>query len=162
MNNDFNINDDYQEKYNEIKYEKMKKKYEEKLKEKTLKKNFKDQIKSIQVDTFTKALVALITVTAVIDLQLSYVLAFLDKIQIAESLSTQICTTIVGVSFVYMVRAYFDTRAEHKNAETKDALKSDIMDKVRDNIENASINENLKTEILQIINKDNENQPPEG
>ena len=61
-----------------------------------------------------------------------------------------------------MVRAYFDTRAEHKNAETKDALKSDIMDKVRDNIENASINENLKTEILQIINKDNENQPPEG
>ena len=161
MNDDFNIND-YQEKYNEIKYEKMKKKYEEKLKEKTLKKNFKDQIKSIQVDTFTKALVALITVTAVIDLQLSYVLAFLDKIQIAESLSTQICTTIVGVSFVYMVRAYFDTRAEHKNAETKDILKSDIMDKVRDNIENTSINENLKTEILQIINKDDENQPPEG
>ena len=161
MNDDFNIND-YQEKYNKIKYEKMKKKYEEKLKEKTLKKNFKDQIKSIQVDTFTKALVALITVTAVIDLQLSYVLAFLDKIQIAESLSTQICTTIVGVAFVYMVRAYFDTRAEHKNAETKNTLKSDIMDKVRDNIENASINENLKTEILQIINKDDENQPPEG
>lgn len=161
MNDDFNIND-YQEKYNKIKYEKMKKKYEEKLKEKTLKKNFKDQIKSIQVDTFTKALVALITVTAVIDLQLSYVLAFLDKIQIAESLSTQICTTIVGVALVYMIRAYFDTRAEHKNAETKDTLKSDIMDKVRDNIENASINENLKTEILQIINKDDENQPPEG
>lgn len=161
MNDDFNIND-YQEKYNEIKYEKMKKEYEEKLKEKTLKKNFKDQIKSIQVDTFTKALVALITITAVIDLQLSYVLAFLDKIQIAESLSTQICTTIVGVAFVYMVRAYFDTRAEHKNAETKDALKSDIMDKVRDNIENANINENLKTEILQIINEDDENQPPEG
>lgn len=161
MNDDFNIND-YQEKYNEIKYEKMKKEYEEKLKEKTLKKNFKDQIKSIQVDTFTKALVALITITAVIDLQLSYVLAFLDKIQIAESLSTQICTTIVGVAFVYMVRAYFDTRAEHKNAETKDTLKSDIMDKVRDNIENANINENLKTEILQIINEDDENQPPEG
>lgn len=161
MNDDFNIND-YQEKYNKIKYEKMKKKYEEKLKEKTLKKNFKDQIKSIQVDTFTKALVALITVTAVIDLQLSYVLAFLDKIQIAESLSTQICTTIVGVALVYMIRAYFDTRAEHKNAETKDTIKSDIMDKVRGNIENASINENLKTEILQIINKDDENQPPEG
>lgn len=161
MNDDFNIND-YQEKYNEIKYEKIKKKYEEKLKEKTLKKNFKDQIKSIQIDTFTKALVAFITITAVIDLQLSYVLAFLDKIQIAESLSTQICTTIVGVAFVYMIRAYFDTRAEHKNADTEDALKSNIMDKVRDNIENANINENLKIEILQIINGDDNNQPPEG
>lgn len=161
MNDDFNIND-YQEKYNEIKYEKIKKKYEEKLKEKTLKKNFKDQIKSIQIDTFTKALVALITITAVIDLQLSYVLAFLDKIQIAESLSTQICTTIVGVAFVYMIRAYFDTRAEHKNADTEDALKSNIMDKVRDNIENANIDENLKIEILQIINGDDNNQPPEG
>ena len=161
MNDDFNIND-YQEKYNEIKYEKIKKKYGEKLKEKTLKKNFKDQIKSIQIDTFTKALVALITITAVIDLQLSYVLAFLDKIQIAESLSTQICTTIVGVAFVYMIRAYFDTRAEHKNADTEDALKSNIMDKVRDNIENANIDENLKIEILQIINGDDNNQPPEG
>ena len=61
-----------------------------------------------------------------------------------------------------MVRAYFDTRAEHKNADTEDALKSNIMDKVRDNIENANINENLKIEILQIINGDDNNQPPEG
>lgn len=100
---------------NKEKIENQKKKYEEKLQEAKIKKNFKDQIKSIRFDTFTKAMVALIIIVAVIDLQLSYILAFFDKIQIAEELSKQVCTTILGVALVYMIRAYFDSRAEYGN-----------------------------------------------
>ena len=47
--------------------------------------------------TFTKKTVAIIMVVSLIDLQLSYILAFLGKEQIAESLSSEIATVIIGV-----------------------------------------------------------------
>jgi hypothetical protein len=80
--------------------------------------SLKDQIKKIQFGTFTKAMVALIIISALLDLQLSYVLAFLDRIQIAEDLSKQVCITILGTAFVYMIRAYFDSKAEYGNNNT--------------------------------------------
>ena len=94
--------------------EKQKQKYEQKTEELKIKKGFLEQVRSIRFDTFTKAMVGLIIIMACVDLQLSYILAFLDKIQIAEELSKQVCTTILGVAFVYMVRAYFDSRAEYQ------------------------------------------------
>lgn len=99
-------------------------------KNKSDKKKLKDQLKSIKVDTFTKALVLFITVVALIDLQLSYILAFLNKIQIAEELSKQVCTTILGVAFVYMIRAYYDSKAEHANESVKRAIEQEIANKV--------------------------------
>lgn len=119
---------------NKEKIENQKKKYEEKLQKAKIKKNFKDQIKSIRFDTFTKAMVALIIIVAIIDLQLSYILAFFDKIQIAEELSKQVCTTILGVAFVYMIRAYFDSKAEYSNKyknELDDSIKT-MEDKIID------------------------------
>lgn len=89
-------------------------------------KKLRDQIKSIKVDTFTKILVAFIVIMAVIDLQLSYVLAFFDKIQIAEELSKQVCTTILGVAFVYMVRAYYDSKAEYGDKNKNNSLRNQI------------------------------------
>lgn len=120
--------------FNKEKIENQKKKYEEKLQKAKIKKNFKDQIKSIRFDTFTKAMVALIIIVAIIDLQLSYILAFFDKIQIAEELSKQVCTTILGVAFVYMIRAYFDSKAEYSNKyknELDDSIKT-MEDKIID------------------------------
>jgi hypothetical protein len=119
--------------------EAKKARYERRLKNAIERRTFREQIKSIKVDTFTKALVALIVVTALIDLQLSYVLAFLDKIQIAEDLSKQVCVTIIGTALVYMIRAYFDSKAEYGNGnntsgsiskETSDLLNQHISSKI--------------------------------
>ena len=129
------------------KIEKTKEKYEKKTEMLKAKKGFIDQVKSIRFDTFTKAMVALIIFMACIDLQLSYVLAFLDKIQIAEELSKQVCTTILGVAFVYMVRAYFDSRAEYKTNDNiaKDAINktSQVLNQSEINTENFQQEENI-------------------
>lgn len=164
MNNNSNFNsEEYKEKYDEIRYEKLKKKYDNIIKEKTLKKSFKDQLRSIRVDTFTKALVGFIIISAVIDLQLSYVLAFLDKVQIAESLSTQICITIIGVALVYMIRAYFDTKADRKDSRIKNDIENDTIQKIQDVIYNSGIDDALKTKIIELINSNDDNeQPPIG
>ena len=60
-----------------------------------------------------------------IDLQLSYVLAFMGQVQIAESLSSTIATTIVGVMVGYFLKALFETffekREERLNKESESA-----------------------------------------
>lgn len=66
------------------------------------------------LQTFTKRAVAAILVLSLIDLQLSYVLAFLGKDQIAESLSSTIATTIIGVMLGYFLKALFETFFEER------------------------------------------------
>lgn len=75
--------------------------------------------------TYTKKAVTAILVIALIDLQLSYVLAFIGQVQIAESLSSTIATTIVGVMVGYFLKALFETffekREERLNKESESA-----------------------------------------
>jgi H+/gluconate symporter-like permease len=66
-------------------------------------------------ETFTKLWVSIILLFAVFDLQLSYVLAYLGREQIAETLSVAVVTEIIGVSAVYMIRAHLDTKNEKSN-----------------------------------------------
>lgn len=66
-------------------------------------------------ETYTKTMVTIIMIIALIDLQITYVLAYFDKIQIAETLSTAIVTEIIGVIAVYMLKAFFETFAEKRN-----------------------------------------------
>lgn len=120
-------------------------------------KKLKDQIKSIHVDTFTKALVALIMLFALIDLQLSYILAFMDKVQIAEELSKQVCVTIIGVAFVYMIRAYYDSKAEHNNESVKQAMTLSIANKVSSVLAESGIDVN----VIDLLNKTEETQNTE-
>ena len=129
--------------------------YKKIKREKQGKKSLSGQIKSIRVDTFTKALVAIITIVALIDLQLGYLLAFLDKIQIAESLSTQICITILGVAFVYMIRAYFDSKAECDSEITKEELNEAALSEAQNILSRAGININLQS----LINNSSNNNP---
>lgn len=65
-------------------------------------------------ETFTKLWVSILLVIAVVDLQLSYVLAYIGRDEIAETLSVAIVTEIIGVISVYMIRAFFDTASEKK------------------------------------------------
>lgn len=64
--------------------------------------------------TFTKKAVAAILIVALIDLQLSYILAFLGREQIAESLSSTIADTIIGVMLGYFLKALFETFFEKR------------------------------------------------
>jgi uncharacterized membrane protein (DUF485 family) len=86
------------------------------------KRTFKSLLDKLKLETYTKRLVAIIITVGIIDLQLSYILAFLGKEQIAEKLSVQICITILGTALTYMVRAYFDTKAEKHDEMIKSGL----------------------------------------
>lgn len=64
--------------------------------------------------TFTKKAVAAILVFSLIDLQLSYILAFMGKEQIAEQLSSTIVEMVVGVMLGYFLKALFETFFENR------------------------------------------------
>lgn len=64
--------------------------------------------------TYTKKAVTVILAVSLIDLQLTYVLAFMGQYQIAESLSSTIASTIVGVMLGYFLKALFETFFEKR------------------------------------------------
>lgn len=74
-----------------------------------------------KLTTFTKKAVFAILAISLVDLQLSYLLAFLGKEQIAETLSSTIADTIIGVMLGYFLKALFETffekREERLNRE---------------------------------------------
>ena len=128
------------------------------------KSRFKSLISHLKFETYTKRLVGIVVIVGLIDLQLSYVLAFLDKVQIAESLSNQICVTLLGTILVYVVRAYFDTKAEKRDEMIKSGLIVDknstiitnevIENKVREIIANSGISEHINVDDLIPPNSD--------
>ena len=66
------------------------------------------------LQTFSKKAVTAILFVSLIDLQLSYILAFLGKEQIAESLSSEIASVIIGVMLGYFMKALFETFFEKR------------------------------------------------
>lgn len=64
--------------------------------------------------TFSKKAVFVILAISLIDLQLSYILAFLGREQIAEALSSEIATVIIGVMLGYFMKALFETFFEKR------------------------------------------------
>lgn len=66
------------------------------------------------LQTFTKKAVAAILIFSLIDLQLSYILAFMGKDQIAESLSSTIASTVIGVMLGYFLKSLFETFFEKR------------------------------------------------
>jgi hypothetical protein len=69
---------------------------------------------SVWLKTFTKKAVALILGVCLLDLQLSYVLAFMGREVIAESLSSTIAETVIGVMIGYFFKALFETFFEER------------------------------------------------
>lgn len=61
----------------------------------------------------SKVLTALILFVALIDLQLSYILAFMGK-EIAETLSVAIVTEIVAVILGYFIKSFNETKEEKR------------------------------------------------
>ena len=77
------------------------------------------------LQTFSKKAVAIILVVSLIDLQLSYVLAFMGKEQIAESLSSEIASVIVGVMVGYFMKALFKTFLEKREERLNGTSQTD-------------------------------------
>lgn len=65
-----------------------------------------------QKTTFTKKAMSLILIVALIDMQLPFILAFMDKPQIAEDLGKIIVVEIIGVFLVYCCKSFFETKEE--------------------------------------------------
>ena len=51
----------------------------------------------------TKQLIWLFSINGILWIWCSYILAFMDKIQIAESLSSNVCTIVIGQRAMYLV-----------------------------------------------------------
>jgi len=87
---------------------------------------------SFKLATYTKRWVTIILVIALVDMQLPFILAFLDKTEIAESLATAIVTEIIAVILGYMAKSFFETRESEKNKITMRELNSMIEDNRED------------------------------
>lgn len=65
-------------------------------------------------NTYTKKLVKWILAISIFDLQLSYLLAFLGRIEIAENLSMTVVTAIIGTVITYCIKSFKETQEEEK------------------------------------------------
>lgn len=131
----------------------------------------KSILERLKFETYTKRLVGLIVMAGVVDLQLTYVLAFMGKDQIVESLSGQICATILGTALVYMIRAYFDTKAEKQNDKPRidKMFANDIINKVQEIVDASNIpvaqdviNEAIPKEIKAVLEDEDDIEIEDG
>ena len=154
------------DKISTLKYERRKRRQEKRLekfnrrqevydnayKKEKQKSDFKSLLSRLKFETYTKRAVGLVLGVALLDLQLTYVLAFFGKDQIAETLSIQICVTILGTLVVYMIRAYADTRAEKRDEMIREGLITPgrtgldqiIKNKVQDVIVGSGVSEHVE------------------
>lgn len=75
--------------------------------------------------TFSKKAVAVILAVAMVDLQLSYLLAFLGREQIAETLSITVVTEIVAVMLGYFMKSFKETKEAEKVRLREEGRKED-------------------------------------
>lgn len=74
--------------------------------------------------TYTKKMMNKIIFVALLDLQIPFILAFLGKEQIAETLGITIVTEIIGVFLVYCAKSFFETRESEKVRLIEEKLKT--------------------------------------
>lgn len=134
-------------------------KYDEALKEAAQKSRFKTLLSRLKFETYTKRLVAVIIFVCLIDLQLSYVLAFMDKMQIAESLSSQICITILGTAFIYMLKAYFETKAEKSSKEYENKMRKTIENDIYAHVQSVLGNTGINLPSIYDLGSGNSEEP---
>lgn len=90
---------------------------------------------------FTKMIVMVYSVAFIIWISLSYALAFLDKSEIAQDLSSQV--VIVGVAAIlgYMLKAFFETREEEKIRLDRDIYFQEQTAEIEEELEEAEAEE---------------------
>lgn len=74
--------------------------------------------------TFTKKIVLLVLIVALIDMQIPFVLSFLGR-EPVETLGTTIVIEIVGVCIGYFVKAFFGKKEEEKLKFERERMETD-------------------------------------
>lgn len=87
--------------------------YSKKLNKVKAKQEYLNKLNKLTFGTYTKRLVAIIIGFCLINVELSYILAFLGKDPLVD-VTNQLIITILGTVIVYIVRAFFDTWSENK------------------------------------------------
>lgn len=64
--------------------------------------------------TYTKKMMNRIINVALVDMQIPFLLAYLGKDDIAETLGGLIVTEIIGVFLSYCVKSYFETKEQER------------------------------------------------
>lgn len=90
--------------------------FEEFLESKSSTKQNTKRVSKVQIDTMTKMWTNRLLWFSCAWISLSYVLAFMDKTQVATDLSIQVVTVIVGTFMSYVVRGFFDTYFEKRQS----------------------------------------------
>lgn len=93
---------------------------------KKLKERRKAKDKKKRYKTYTKRWLTFILINGVIWIYLSYVLAFLDKIQIAETLSVTAVTSIIATMIGYFCKSAFEKKIGKEKEEYEDLFEKDI------------------------------------
>lgn len=83
-----------------------------------LKEHTKEKQKEEKKTTTTKKVMFVVLCVALIDLQLTYLLAFLGRTEIAETLAVSIVTEIIAVFLGYCCKSFFETKESEKNKIT--------------------------------------------
>lgn len=85
-------------------------------------------MKPKRYNTYTKKAMTWILIVALIDMQFPFILAFLGKEQIAETMGGLIVTEIIGVFMAYCLKSFFETRESEKNRILEEHLKAESED----------------------------------
>lgn len=94
-----------------------------------------ESIRPKRFHTYTKRMMERIINVALIDMQFPFILAFLGKEQIAETMGGIIVTEIVGVFLVYCAKSFFETkesenirlREQNMQTESEDSESEDYL-----------------------------------
>ncbi len=70
--------------------------------------------KNSRQNTYTKKMLNRIITVALLDMQFPFLLAFLGKQEIAETMGGLIVTEIIGVFLVYCAKSFFETKESEK------------------------------------------------
>lgn len=80
-----------------------------------MKEVIKDLFTSKNAQTFSKRWTNIILSVALLDIQAVFLLAFLGKENIAETLGVALVTEIIGVFLTYSVKALFENKDKYNN-----------------------------------------------
>ena len=87
--------------------------------------------------TYTKKIATFIVINSVLWVWCSYILAFMGMLSIAESLSSQVVTVLLGTTIGYLVKALIENinknRQEKPTNDYADSYKLDFIEEVIDN-----------------------------
>lgn len=95
------------------------------------------EIKKLQMfDTFMKVMTFIVIIHGIIMVTLSYVLAFMDKITIAENLSQTVVTEIVGPFTVYGITKTIENVSKYNDWIEKIIFKTKRKEEKKDELDN--------------------------